>query len=79
MVDRLIDWLIVLPKGKSTGFVTTARVTHASPAGTYAHVANREWESDRAMENYKINSVLYDDIAEQLVLREPGKNFNVIN
>ena len=26
--------------------VTTARVTHATPGGAYAHTANRDWESD---------------------------------
>ena len=25
--------------------VTTARVTHATPAGAYAHVPDREWEA----------------------------------
>ena len=25
--------------------VTTARVTHATPAGAYAHVPDRDWES----------------------------------
>ncbi|TMW39322.1 hypothetical protein DOY81_015599, partial [Sarcophaga bullata] len=32
--------------GKSTGFVTTTTLTHASPAGMYAHTANRFWECD---------------------------------
>ncbi|HEX7036378.1 MAG TPA: alkaline phosphatase [Pseudomonadales bacterium] len=32
--------------GFATGVVTTARLTHATPAATYAHVPNREWESD---------------------------------
>ena len=30
----------------STGIVTTTRVTHATPACSYAHSANRGWESD---------------------------------
>jgi len=33
-------------KGYSTGIVTTASVTHATPAATYAHVPERDWESD---------------------------------
>ncbi|KAK3604591.1 hypothetical protein CHS0354_027445 [Potamilus streckersoni] len=33
-------------EGKSTGIVTTARLTHATPAAAYAHNPNREWESD---------------------------------
>jgi len=31
-------------KGLSTGIVSTARLTHATPAATYAHVASRDWE-----------------------------------
>lgn len=52
-------------------------MTHASPAGTYAHIAHRDWEADTNMEEDKINSTMYDDIAEQLILREPGIKFNV--
>ncbi len=33
-------------KGKSTGIVTTARITHATPAAMYAHSAERYWEGD---------------------------------
>lgn len=32
--------------GKSTGIVSTARLTHATPAACYAHSATRDWESD---------------------------------
>lgn len=32
--------------GQSTGIVTTARVTHATPAATYGHLPHRNWESD---------------------------------
>jgi len=32
--------------GKSTGIVTTARVTHATPAATYARSPDRNWEDD---------------------------------
>lgn len=37
------------PPGKSVGVVTTTRVQHASPAGTYAHTVNRNWYSDTDM------------------------------
>uniref|UniRef100_A0A1I8N4N6 alkaline phosphatase n=1 Tax=Musca domestica TaxID=7370 RepID=A0A1I8N4N6_MUSDO len=66
--------------GKSTGIVTTTTVTHASPSGNYAHVANRNWESDYDI----VKSKAYThgepcaDIAKQLVQQEPGKNFDVI-
>ncbi len=33
-------------KGKSTGVVSTARLTHATPAALYAHTPVRDWEAD---------------------------------
>ncbi len=30
--------------GRSTGVVSTARITHATPAATYAHTSVRDWE-----------------------------------
>ena len=35
-------------QGKATGVVTTARLTHATPAATYAHVCHRDAEFDIA-------------------------------
>ena len=32
--------------GYATGVVSTARITHATPAAMYAHTPNRDWESD---------------------------------
>lgn len=32
--------------GMATGIVTTTRLTHATPAATFAHVPDRNWESD---------------------------------
>jgi alkaline phosphatase len=32
-------------RGMSTGVVSTARITHATPAVNYAHVSNRDWEA----------------------------------
>ena len=32
--------------GKSVGMVTTTRVTHATPAASYAHTPQRNWETD---------------------------------
>ena len=32
--------------GLSTGVVTTARLTHASPSTAYSHSADRNWECD---------------------------------
>ncbi|XP_005051226.1 PREDICTED: intestinal-type alkaline phosphatase isoform X1 [Ficedula albicollis] len=35
--------------GKAVGVVTSTRVQHASPSGTYAHVVNRDWYADASM------------------------------
>jgi len=62
----------------STGIVTTTTVTHASPAGSYAHVANRLYESDLRVENNGADPDTCDDIGEQLMLQSPGKDITVI-
>ncbi|XP_061401864.1 alkaline phosphatase [Musca vetustissima] len=65
--------------GKSTGIVTTTTVTHASPSGNYAHVANRNWESDYDILKTKAQTNgPCADIAKQLIQNEPGRNFDVI-
>ncbi|XP_026808453.1 membrane-bound alkaline phosphatase-like [Rhopalosiphum maidis] len=67
--------------GKATGIVTTTRVTHASPAGGYAQTAHRDWESDEDMikeSSGKTNLTQCEDIALQLITKEPGRNFKVI-
>ncbi|XP_064090421.1 alkaline phosphatase, tissue-nonspecific isozyme-like [Macrobrachium nipponense] len=64
--------------GRSTGLVTTARVTHATPSAMYAHTANRDWEDDESVLKSDQNPELCDDIAEQLIFGETGKNFKVI-
>ncbi|XP_032049585.1 intestinal-type alkaline phosphatase-like [Aythya fuligula] len=52
--------------GKSVGIVTTTRVQHASPSGTYAHVVDRNWYADASMPPEAINQGC-KDIAWQLV------------
>lgn len=43
----LLTWLELADSaGLSTGVVSTARLTHATPAATYAHSPNRDWEND---------------------------------
>ncbi|XP_063409466.1 alkaline phosphatase-like [Mytilus trossulus] len=37
--------------GRAGGFVTTARLTHATPGSSYAHTANRAWESNEKMKD----------------------------
>lgn len=51
--------------GKATGVVTTARLTHATPATMYAHTSRRGWESDDDVPDDLRNSC--PDIARQLI------------
>ncbi|XP_045193348.2 alkaline phosphatase-like isoform X2 [Mercenaria mercenaria] len=51
--------------GKSTGFVTTSRVTHATPAALYAATTNRDWENDHEIPNSPEGHCT--DIASQLI------------
>ncbi|KAM9279669.1 intestinal-type alkaline phosphatase-like [Morus bassanus] len=52
--------------GKAVGIVTTTRVQHASPSGTYAHVVNRNWYADASMPMDALREGC-KDIAWQLV------------
>lgn len=40
----LLQW--AQQQGYATGVVTTARITHATPAASYAHSPERNWEAD---------------------------------
>ena len=51
--------------GKSTGIVSTARITHATPAATYAKSADRNWEDISDMPASE--SANCEDIASQLI------------
>ncbi|XP_013109665.1 membrane-bound alkaline phosphatase [Stomoxys calcitrans] len=64
--------------GKWAGLVTTARVTHASPAGVYAHTAQREWENDAKIKENECDADLNVDIARQLVEWPVGSELRVI-
>jgi len=63
--------------GRSTGVVSTARVTHATPAATYAQVPERNWESDDSLtDEAKANGC--KDIADQLVSYDLGDGIDVV-
>ncbi|XP_070494076.1 alkaline phosphatase-like [Chironomus tepperi] len=66
----IIGW--AQKKNLKTGFVTTSRITHATPAALYAH-SRRHIEDDS-----KVDSFGCKDIARQLIENEIGKNINVI-
>ncbi|WP_020410590.1 alkaline phosphatase [Hahella ganghwensis] len=52
--------------GKSTGIISTARITHATPAATYAKSADRNWEDISDMPADAVDQGC-EDIASQLV------------
>ena len=47
--------------GFNVGVVTTTRVTHASPAATYAFSADRDWESSADANCVDIDSQLVNN------------------
>ena len=62
--------------GKSTGVVTTARLTHATPAACYAHSAHRDWEADANLPaDARQNN--FPDIARQLIEFSYGDGLEV--
>lgn len=68
-----------MDEGKDAGFVTTTRITHASPGGVYANTADRDWENDSKLEeDCPGMSDVVDDIAEQLVHGEVAKKLKVM-
>lgn len=64
--------------GKSTGFVTTTRVTDASPAGVFSHAANRYWENNQKVLDDKCDPTKIKDLAHQLVYGDVGSKLKVI-
>ena len=60
--------------GKSTGLVSTARITHATPAANYAHTTNRDWESDS---NQPAAGCAIKDIASQLLAESHGNGIDL--
>jgi alkaline phosphatase len=63
----LLSWLQLADSaGMATGIVTTTRLTHATPAATYAHSPERNWESDADL-TPKARAAGCTDIAQQLL------------
>ncbi|MCB2054572.1 MAG: alkaline phosphatase [Geminicoccaceae bacterium] len=62
--------------GMATGIVTTARLTHASPAATYATSSERGWEADSDLSEEAAAGGC-KDIARQLLENEAGDGFEV--
>lgn len=53
-------------RGLATGVVSTARLTHATPAANYAHIMDRDFEDDADAERFS-NPGDCADIARQLI------------
>ena len=63
----LLTWLQLADSaGMATGVVSTARLTHATPAATYAHAPERNWESDADLPE-AAKAAGCQDIAQQLL------------
>jgi len=79
--DKKLRSILTLAEfaGMSTGFVTTARVTHQSPSPLYAHSVSGDWESDKdKLEQAKDDASKCPDIARQLVEYPHGNGLEVI-
>lgn len=72
-VDTLFE--LAARAGLSTGLVSTARITHATPASAYAKVPLRDWEADSDMKG--ASSDTCKDIARQLI-EWPAGEFDIL-
>lgn len=64
-------------RGMSTGLVSTARITHATPAACYAHSPNRDWEADSNLSS-AARTAGFKDIARQLIEMPFGDGIEVV-
>ena len=62
--------------GLATGIITTARLTHATPASTYSEVPNRDWEDDGDLPGAGENAC--KDIARQFIDWPAGDHFEIV-
>ncbi len=63
--------------GHPTGIISTTRITHATPAATYAHTPNRNWEADFALPATAVDAGCRD-LARQMVEFDHGNGMEVI-
>ena len=64
-------------KGYATGIISTARITHATPAATYAHSPERGWEADSKIPPVERKKGC-EDIASQMVNFNHGDGMEVM-
>ncbi len=70
-------WELAADAGLATGVVSTARITHATPATTFSHVPDRGWESDAELPS-QAHALGCRDIAEQLIDNGFGRGARVM-
>lgn len=70
-------WELAAASGMATGVVTTARVTHATPAATFAHSADRDWENDAEL-TPETRAAGCIDIGRQMVESPFGTGLDVL-
>lgn len=63
-------------KGKALGIVSTARITHATPAAAYAHTPDRNWENNGSLP-VDAKEKGCKDIASQFISFSAGDGFKV--
>lgn len=73
-LPSIMDWSLAVKK--KAGFVTTTRLTHATPASLYSHANDRDWECDSKIPTNLRSS--RQDIARQFVENDPGRRLNVV-
>ena len=62
--------------GLATGIVSTARLTHATPAALYAHSPSRNWETDGALTPQAVKQGC-KDIARQFIAFDHGDGIEI--
>lgn len=68
-------WELAADAGLATGVITTTRVTHATPAATFSHSADRNWENDAELPPTETGC---SDIARQLLETPYGNGPDVL-
>ena len=63
--------------GHPTGIISTARITHATPAATYGHTPNRGWEADSVLPPAAAEAGCVD-LARQMIEFDHGDGIEII-
>lgn len=75
--ENVVDSLFEMAErnGLATGIVSTARITHATPASAYAKSVSRDWEDDMSFDSN--GNPNCPDIAKQLIDWPVGDGFEI--